>query len=249
MHKTIKIGLIVLILWPALQSTVSFAQEIMFCGDSYRVGADLYDGSYTEVNGCTPNAGTAALLVTRNGDPTGSGATWLSFLNEGGTIITELNPEPIYNEIFGTSYSTDFIGACTDHIAPTTILNPGDAFWLANPGATSTGNDSCGSDLQDVVDGEAGNVVALGARSGGSVSLAYRSVGSGVLYLVAADWIDTDSVGADFANSRQLMDYMITHQGAPAEPATPVPVLPLGALWILGGLAGLLGMRQLSKAA
>ncbi len=123
-----------------------------------------------------------------------------------------------------------------DQIAPTTILNPGDAFWLANPGATTPTDDSCGSDLQDIVDGEAGNVVALGARDDGSVSLAYRSVGSGVLYLVAADWADIEVTGADFANSRQLIDYMITHQGAPAAPATPVPVLPLGALWILAVL-------------
>lgn len=248
MSKSVKLWLIVLILWPTLQSTASFAQEIMFCGTSTRVGADLYDGSYTEVSGCTPTADTAALLVIRDGTVTGNSATWLSYLNEGGVIITELYGELVYNELYGTSYSTEIEGPCDDQIAPSTILNPSDAFWLANPGATTQFSEGCGADLQDLVDGEAGNVVELGARDDGAISLAYRSVGSGVLYLVAADWQDLDVTGADYANSRQLMDYMITG-GREAAPATPVPVLPLGALWILGGLAGLLGMRQLRKAA
>ena len=224
MSKTVKLWLIVATFWPTLQSTASFAQEIMLCGTMTRESTDLYDGSYTEVSGCTPTEDTAALLVTRYGTVTGNGATWLSFLNGGGVIITELHPEAVYNELYGTAYTTEIEGRCHDQIAPDTILNPDDAFWLANPGATNPSTlNGCGSDLQDVVDGEAGNVVELGARDNGTISLAYRSVGSGVLYLVAADWQDGDTRDAPYANSRQLMDYMITYEAAP--PAT-VPDAP-----------------------
>ena len=86
--------------------SLALAQEIMFCGSTQRTGADLYGaaGPYTEVNSCTPNPGTQALLVSRSGTVAGNGADWLAFLNNGGVLITEFrNSHTVYNEIYGTA--------------------------------------------------------------------------------------------------------------------------------------------------
>ncbi|MEQ9464843.1 MAG: hypothetical protein RJQ10_14360, partial [Haliea sp.] len=214
-------------------------------------GAALYSGitPLTEVFSCAPDANTQALLVTRNsGSIAGNGAAWLAYLNAGGIIITEFqNPEAVYNEIYGTAYTSEFVGDCQDNVMPSTILNPSDPFWLANP-LTPVGptEDSCGSDLQDVVDGEGGAVVALGARDDGSVSLAYRTQGSGVLFLSGADWQDGQTSYTD--SSRSLFGGMIVARLTAAVSAVPVPALPLWLLGVMGALLAGLGLRKLRKA-
>ncbi|MEQ8826192.1 MAG: hypothetical protein RIC82_00245, partial [Parvibaculum sp.] len=141
----------------------------------------------------------------------------------------------------------EFVGDCQDNVMPSTILNPSDPFWLANPLApVGPTEDSCGSDLQDVVDGEGGAVVALGARDDGSVSLAYRTQGSGVLFLSGADWQDGEASFTD--SSRSLFGGMIVARLTAAVSAVPVPALPLWLLGIMSGLLATLGLRKLRKA-
>ncbi|MAL93458.1 MAG: hypothetical protein CME40_00015 [Haliea sp.] len=233
----------------ALEAAAQARPNLMFCGSSSATGADLYSGIGTlnEVSGCTPDSDTQALLITRSGTIAGNGADWLAYLNNGGIIITEYNnPELVYNEIYGTSYTNEGGGNCQDNVMPSVILNPSDPFWVANP-LTPVGpaEDSCGSDLQDVVSGEGGTVIALGARDPeNTVSLAYRNQGSGVLFLAGADWQDGEAVYTDA--SRSLFGAMITARFTPVSVA-PVPALPLGLLGLLGGILGLVGLRQLRR--
>ena len=243
----------VVLLGVTLEAAAQARPNLMFCGSSQRTGADLYSGitALNEVSSCTPDADTQALLVTRSGSVAGNGAAWLAYLNAGGIIITEhTNPEAVYNEIYTTAYTSEFVGECQDNVMPSTILNPSDPFWLANPLApVGPSEDSCGSDLQDVVDGEGGAVVALGARTpDGSVSLAYRSQGSGVVFLSGADWQDNEASYTD--SSRSLFGGMITARfsAEPSAPPIPVPALPLWLLGIMGGLLATLGLRKLRKA-
>jgi hypothetical protein len=233
----------------ALEAAAQTRPDLMFCGSSTRTGTDLYSGIGTlnEVSGCTPDSNTQALLITRNGTIAGNGADWLAYLNNGGIIITEWNiPENVYNEIYGTSYTGESQGNCRDNVMPSVILNPSDPFWIANPlTPVDPADDSCGSDLQDVVSGEGGTVVALGGRDPeNTVSLAYRTQGSGVLFLSGADWQDSDSGYTD--SSRSLFGAMITARFTPVSVA-PVPALPLGLLGLLGGILGLVGLRRLRR--
>ncbi|MEQ8514600.1 MAG: hypothetical protein RIC38_03260, partial [Chromatocurvus sp.] len=120
----------------AVDAAAQARPNLMFCGSSQRTGSDLYSGISTlnEVSSCTPDADTQALLVTRSGAVAGNGADWLAYLDNGGIIITEFQePEAVYNELYGTAYTDDFIGDCRDNVMPSTILNPSDPFWQANP--------------------------------------------------------------------------------------------------------------------
>ncbi|RVU32739.1 hypothetical protein [Neptunomonas marina] len=214
--------------------------------------SDVYTSpnSYNEITGCTPDSNTEALLITRNATIAGNGAQWLSYLNNGGVIITEYNnPEPVYNELYGTSYTNDSAGDCRDMIMPSTIVNASDPFWVATGGITPVpdSEDSCGSDLADIVAGEGGTVIALGERTPeGTTSLAYRSQGLGVLFLTGADWQDssTASAGAE-ASSAQLFGHMIAYSSAATSNA--IPVLPAWAMVPLLGLIGLGARKHLKK--
>ena len=236
-----------------LEAAAQARPNLMFCGSSLRTGADLYSGitPLNEVSSCTPDADTQALLVTRTGTIAGNGPAWLAYLNNGGVIISEFQtPEPIYNEIYGTGYVAGRSGECRDNVMPSTILNPSDPFWQANPlTPVDPTADSCGSDLQDVVDGEGGVVVALGARTPeDTVSLAYRSQGSGVLFLSGADWQDNEASYTE--SSKSLFGGMISasFSAVPSEPPAPIPLLPLWLLGLMGGLLAALGMRKLRRA-
>lgn len=219
--------------------------DLLFCGSSNRTGSDLYSGigPLNEVTSCNPDANTQALLVVRNGSVAGNGAAWLDYLNNGGIIITEFQqPEAVYNELYGTSYLDDFSGNCQDNVLPSVILNPGDPFWGGSPPAPlgDSNLDSCGSDLQDIVDGEPA-VVALGARDPeGTLSLAYRRQGDGLLILSGADWRDTNQYTD---GSRALFGRLITASAGPAGPVEPIPALPGLVLAVLIALLAGLGLR------
>ena len=220
----------------------------MFCGSVGTGGSDLYlgVGPFNEVSGCTPDADTQALLITRNASIPGNGAAWLAYLNAGGVIITEYtNTDNVYNEIYATAYSqgTRF-GNCWDNVMPSVKLNPDSEFWVTNSGLTETpaGQDGCGYDLTAIVNGE-GEVNALGGIINTSyVSLAVRQQGNGVLWLVDIDWQDGEASFSD--DSKNLMGVMIsggTYAFGGYE-AVPVP-----ALSTLGLLLLMLGMVYFSR--
>jgi uncharacterized repeat protein (TIGR01451 family) len=198
--------------------SLSFAQELrpdlMYCGSSSRMGANLYlgVGPLNEVSGCVPDANTQALLVSRSGTVAGNGAAWLAYLDAGGVIISEWrNAHIVHNEIYGTAYSEGAgFGDCSDNAMPSLKLNTDHGFWQANTGLTETpaNVEGCGADLSAIVGGE-GAVTALGGLVNTStISFAIRPQGTGVFWLLEADW--QDSSGSFTDDSRNFMGALIS---------------------------------------
>lgn len=180
-----------------LETAAQTRPNLVFCGNYIRAGSDLYSAisRLNEIDGCSPDSDTQALLFIRS-NPRGRGEELLSYLNNGGIIITELNGALLYNEIYGTDYTGTFSGQCSDNVFPSILLNPTDPFWQGKPPPVEppdTSN-SCGFDLNALVEGE-DEVVALGARTRGDervISLAYRNQGSGQFIMANSDWRDND---------------------------------------------------------
>ena len=214
MRKTLWLALGTLLL---VASTNSAAQvlrpDLMYCGSSQRTGANLYlgVGPFNEVSSCTPTATTQALLVSRSGSYGGQGAAWLDYLNNGGVIITEWTiSEDVYNELYGTAYPEGTSGGgCYDNAMPSLKFDPSGPFWTAvQIPETPSDREGCGRALNAIVDGEA-EVFALGGWvTNGLVNFATRSQGSGVLYLLDADWQDNEQWFSD--DSRLFMGALIS---------------------------------------
>lgn len=222
--------------------------DLMLCGSSQRPLSGLYSGSgpFNELSGCTPTATTQAMFVSRYATVAGNGAAWLAYLNAGGRIITEYSMgAEVYNEIYGTAYPDGVqAGACYDNPMPSAKLNPAHPFWVANPiPVTAPANEGCGLSLAGLVSGEP-SVTPLGARNADTshVTFALRPQGGGTLFLLEADWQDTNTPTLD-ANNLAFLDAMIDYCGGGAPPPVisyvPVPVdEPLA----LGGLAALVAL-------
>jgi cysteine-rich repeat protein len=193
--------------------------KVMFCGTSSRRGTPaLYaksDGTamaLVEADGCAPDANTQALFVTRSGTiNAANGALWKAYLAAGGRIITEYNVgASVYNAIYGTNYAKGGnFGSCSDVLMPVVKLTPAHPFWVTNNiPVTAAGNAGCGFDLANIVAGEAGKVLPLGAPAAGAqVSLAARDEALGVLFLAESDWQDNQA--SYTLDSSKLMGAMV----------------------------------------
>lgn len=237
----------------AAQSAFAARQNINFCGTTARTGSNLYTGlgSLTEVQSCTPDNNTQAMFVSRNGTITGNGVAWLAYLNAGGVIITEYSKAAaVYNEIYGTSVTTPTrMGNCQDNVMPAVILNPSDVFWTTNSGLTVTpsSNQGCGYDLTPLTTAD-GTITPLGGFDGGGIQLARKVQGSGVLFLLEADWQDNQSGAGWTASSASLMTAM-TNGGTPAAPAAAasIPTLSEWAMIFMASLMAMLGIRRMRR--
>lgn len=246
--------LLVLVSLPAI-SMAQLRPDLLYCGSSSRTGADLYSGlgSLNEVQGCDPTANTQAMLVTRSGKAlvSGKGAALLAYLNAGGVIITEHDSSnDVYNEIYGTGYVDGvWTGDCFDNSMPTVKLNPGHDFWQDNTGLTETPDnlEGCGRDLTALVNGEA-EVTALGAWTGPTgVSFAIRPQQAGVLFLVDADWQDSNQ--GYTADSEAFMSVLISGGTfvVGSTPTVPVPSMTAWGLALLAFGMLLLARRRISS--
>lgn len=234
----------------AAQSALAARPNINFCGTTARVGANLYTGlgSLTESQSCAPDSNTQAMFVTRNGTIAGNGAAWLSYLNAGGVIITEYSKSAaVYNEIYGTSLSTPTNkGDCQDNVMPVVKLNPSDSFWSSNAGLTETGAtvEGCGFDLTPILSAD-NTITALGGFDGGGVQLARKVQGSGVLFLLEADWQDNQS-GAGWTPSSASLMTALTNGGSPAV-AAAIPTLSEWAMIFMASLMAMFGIRRMRR--
>lgn len=233
------------------QSALADRPNINFCGSTQRSGTNLYSGLGTlnESFTCTPDSDTRALFVTRSGGIPGNGAAWLAYLNAGGVIITEYSiSAAVYNEIYGTAITTPTNrGSCGDNAMPAIKLNPSDSFWTSNPGlvVTDPSVQACGYDLTPIINADA-SVTPLGGFSPSGVQLARKVQGSGVLFLLDADWQDNESSWT--ASSGALMSVLI-NGGSPIAPRAPVavPTLSEWAMIFLASLMALFAVRRMRR--
>jgi MYXO-CTERM domain-containing protein len=200
--------------------------KVMFCGAANMRGTDLYTADdltalpLTEVDGCLPDADTQAIFISRElcstfpayGDCSSlSGPALRTYVQSGGRIVTEWSSgQAVYNLLYGTNYgprgSQAYSGGCSNDSMPDVILNGTNAFWTTHPIAPG-GASGCGYDLAALVAGEGALVTPLGARSDGTLSVASRDDGNGLVLLVEADWSDSGAAGPA---SRRFLGSMAT---------------------------------------
>ena len=220
--------------------------DLVLCGSSDRPLSVLCSGigPFNEVTSCAPNANPQAMFVSRYATTAGNGAAWLAYLNAGGRIITEYsNGAAVYNEIYGTAHPNGGqAGGCDDNPMPSAKLNPTDAFWVANPiPVTATSAEGCGYNLAGLVSGEP-TVTPLGARDSDTsfVNFARKLQGTGTLFLLEADWQDTETVPFD-ASNLAFLNALVTSCAVNVAPPRSVPV-PVDEPLALGGLAALIAL-------
>ncbi len=186
---------------------VTGSPSILLCGSSSRSIAALFPAFAVE-SGCVPEAHHSAMLVTRYGIGSVNGAELKSYLQGGGKVIGEWS---INDELYNLAFDAAVVqgawnGSCQDNIMPELQLTPSDPLWRAVAfEATADSVSGCGYDMQAFP-----AIVPLGGwnDTAGSVSLAYRALGAGRLWLVEADWQDPDPTFS--GGSRFLLEYMIT---------------------------------------
>lgn len=219
---------------------------LSLCGNSDRPLSGLYSGigPFDEEFTCAPNNDVQAMFISRDVLVAGRGPAWLAYLNGGGRIITEYsNGAAVYNEIYGTAYPDGGqAGGCHDNPMPSAKLNPTDAFWVANPiPVTAPSAEGCGYNLAGLVSGEP-TVTPLGARDSETsfVTFARKLQGPGTLFLLEADWQDTETVPFD-ASNLAFLNALVTSCAVNVAAPRSVPV-PVDEPLALGGLAALIAL-------
>ena len=99
-------------------------------------------------------------------------------------------------------------GGCDDNVQPEVQANPNNRTWGAvDFVAPAAGDSGCGFDAQAYP-----GVTSLGGWSGlaGSVSVGYRDLGAGRLWLAPTDWQDGE-VRALMRHTRSFLGHMLTH--------------------------------------
>ncbi|MCK6574788.1 hypothetical protein L6V77_27265, partial [Myxococcota bacterium] len=187
---------------------------VMLCGGSGRnpqefIRGDLAEAEVRVAEGCVPDGDTQALLVTRggNGQFRQNLGVIRPWLEDGGQVLTEYNiAHDIYNAVFNANVPQgNRNGGCQDNVQPAVQLSPEDPFWQDNIFAPVPNNATgCGHAIRgDLIP----DFVPLGGWDANNVSLGYVDVAGGRLWLVEADWQDSEAAFTD--TSRDLMAYMI----------------------------------------
>lgn len=190
--------------------------NVLLCGTSQRDVHQFVPAGLNLVEGCTPDASTQAMLITRSG---GSypvlfdAATLESYVQDGGIVITEWSTSAnVFNAVFPETVTLGgWAGSCSDNVNPAVRFNTTDPFWVANGGLppAALGDTGCGYDMSAYP-----GITPLGGWSEGTVELAYRDLGAGRVWLLEADWQDTDRPDDPIAD--QLMQYMVQNGGGDA---------------------------------
>lgn len=134
------------------------------------------------------------------------GSTLNAYIAAGGVVLTEYNiTHTVFNAIFGTAVAQGARnGACEDNIPMGAQFTPGDTFWRENTFTAGT-SFGCGYAV-----GAFPSIVPIVGWNSSAVAVAYRTLGTGRMWLVDVDWQDNESYWN--ANSTRLMGYMITHR-------------------------------------
>ena len=202
--------------YPALeeQCPLPLREDLMLCGASPRnINEFLRGGTFLNVvAGCQPDDFTQAMLITRTAvaQPGAFDAAALqAYVRGGGLVLTEYgSSDEVFNAVFGANVPSGAqVGDCRNAVAPLIQYNVVDTFWDENRHSPPLANRrGCGFDLQGYP-----SITRLGGPNGQSVTLAYRDLGKGRVWLVEADWSSNLVGDVSMDPSRGLMHYMITH--------------------------------------
>ncbi len=171
---------------------------ILRCGNANRdfnqfIRGDLVDAEMRIVDGCVPDDETQAILVSRNGIGLveQNAEAIAQFVQDGGQLIGEYSiNHRMFNAVFGEQVAQGpRRGGCQDNIQPVVQFSPMDAFWAELAFESVGGASGCGHEV-----GHFPGVTPLGGWAEGQVSVAYRDLGAGRVWLVEADWQDGQNI-------------------------------------------------------
>jgi hypothetical protein len=188
------------------------APHVLTCGSFLRDMTTVVPGypSVDVVAGCSPTANTISMAVSRYGQNLVDQTELQDFLNGGGSVVCEFSS---CDEIFNMAFNEAVVqvvqyGGCDDSVQPEVQANSSDGTWAAVDFiAPAAGDSGCGFDAQAYP-----SVTSLGGWSGlaGSVSVGYRDLGAGRLWLAPTDWQD-GSARLLARHTRLLLGHMLTH--------------------------------------
>ena len=191
-------------------AAVAINRTVMLCGTSSREVSQFIP-AYPMIgltNGCSPTPDTLAMLVARSGIGNVLASELKTYLEQGGIVLGEFsNNDELYNLAFDEGVVQGvFTGNCADRVNPDVRLNPNDPIWKAVDFVAPVAS-GCGYDMQAFP-----NITAVGGwTTAGSVSIAYRELGEGRLWLVELDWQD-NSTRDQYDQTRTIMKYMLSHK-------------------------------------
>jgi hypothetical protein len=183
--------------------------QLMICGNSSRDPSTFIPPgvSLTIVSGCTPNASTQALMVTRNDTFSVDSSVLRQYLHDGGILVTEYNAsDELWSMVFpGVTQSVMQRGSCQDNVPTVVQYSPMDPFWRDNAFTPiqpfETG---CGYSVAHFP-----YLVPLAGWDQQSVGLGYRNLGQGRVWAADFDWQDLDGHNPALPT---MLGYMITHR-------------------------------------
>lgn len=186
---------------------------VKLCGNSSRPVNEFIRGELVEaevrvvLNDCNPDDDTQALLVSRGGiaGMEANAAAIRQWVEEGGQLLTEYNiAHRVYTSMFQVNVAQGGRnGGCQDNVQPAVQFSPQDDFWRDNQFVGVGGQTGCGYDISAFH-----GITPIGGWNANAVSLGYKDLGGGRVWLIESDWQDRDNSFTDI--SRDLMAYMIS---------------------------------------
>jgi hypothetical protein len=173
-----------------------------------QLNKNFLNSRFTLRQSCAMDAETQALILPRSGTLPSGASDWVK---GGGIVITEYsNSAAVYNKVFGGNVKlpNSRLGNCYDAVMPLQQLSPNDPFWANNKfDPPAQGKTACGYDMRGYP-----GLTALGGWGGGSVGLAYKTLGGGRVWFLEEDWQDAEGFSS-LGNGRdgRLMASMIVN--------------------------------------
>lgn len=181
--------------------------RLMVCGALARNARRFLPEGLDRVieSSCVPDPSTQAMLITGSGVGQYDAAGLQAWVRAGGIVVAGLDAtDEVFNDVFDEAVAEAVppVGVCLNEINPAHRANEGDAFWEHFAGAPAGSGDGCGPDMAAFPD-----VTGLGGMEPATVTLGYRDLGRGRVWLASTDW---EGGAPSFSEtSRQMMEYMI----------------------------------------
>jgi cysteine-rich repeat protein len=184
--------------------------NVMVCGTTTRPVSQFFPmgTSFNIILGnCTPDANTQAMFVTRN-SPALVPATIQAYLNAGGIILTEYTrSDEAFTAAFAAVAQGATLGSCQDTAPTVTQFTPGDPVWQrVGFTAITLAQSGCGATVNAYP-----GITPLAGWGANQVSIAYRDLGQGRLYMTDFDWQDNEMV-QPMTYTQKLMGDLMTHR-------------------------------------
>ncbi len=177
--------------------------QVLVCGHIAGDEAALLPVGTEGAEGCAPDERTQALLIGRGAEmEVLAGADLVGYVRDGGRIVTSSGTSSgVYGLVFGGEPPfRQAHGGCTGHVVPEEQLDSRHWFWRTHRTDANRERQGCGLDVSGFE-----GIVPLGGWGDGTVSLGYRDLGAGRVWVVEADWPDAPKINRQSETMLQSM--------------------------------------------